>query len=285
VLKLTAHIIGLEIELLSQVEANEKKMYNLIGISYLVVLLLACISGSYLFYMIDDHLFSIILGGFVFLFLFGAIFRVLLVTNRDSILDSYTSTSKLLQYLPSMSGILRFLIAGIFALVLAFPLASAINHKMVMRISKEKIVEVKQQVNGQVQLMSINDLNEDLKHTHFPLTVFKELINSRKIVPWLILVLLLVYAQQFLLSRVRRGKTFLYQSLAKEKYVSLVSNDYFQTLNYGFSSAEKKFGVDLSKEKLELDMDDMFPPFKVIPNSIKWDYKKDEELIKKTLGL
>lgn len=284
-LKLSAHIIGLELELLSQVEAKEKNVYILIGASYLTVLLLAAISGSYLFYLIDDHIFSRILGAFVFIFLFGAIFRVLLVTNRDSILDTHTSTWKIRRFLPSMSGLLRFIIGLIFAIVLAFPLASAMNHKLVMRISEEKIVEVEGQMNDKMELLSMTSLEADLKHTHFPLTVFIELIESKKITPWLILVFSLITYQQLLLRRARKGKTFLYQSMAKQVYVEMISNDYLETITNGFNLAEKRFKVDLTKERSELDGDDMLPPFKVIPNPQKWNYVKDEELVKKSLGL
>jgi len=238
--------------------------------------------------MIDDHLLSIILGGIVFLFVFSAIFRVLLITNRDSILDTYTSTSKLVNRLPTMSGLLRLVIACIFSLVLAFPVASAANHKMVMRISNEKTTEIKGTMNGQVELLSMASLKEDLAHTHFPLTVFEELISTRKVIPWLILVLGIVLTQQFMLNRARRGKSFLYQSLAKEMYVDIVSNDYRETIEYGFALAQQKFNADLTKERADLDRDDMYPPFKVIPTTLEQDYldyDKNEETIKKALGL
>lgn len=287
-LKLTSNIIGLELELLQGVDAREKNVYNSISILYLAILLLAVIAGAYLFYMIDDHLLSIILGGIVFLFVFSAIFRVLLITNRDSILDTYTSTSKLVNRLPTMSGILRFVISCIFSLVLTFPLASAANHKMVMRISNEKTTEIKGAMNSQNELLSMASLKEDLAHTHFPLTVFEELISTRKVIPWLILVLGVVLTQQFILNRARRGKSFLYQSLAKEKYVGIVSNDYHETIEYGFSLAQQKFNADLTKERADLDRDDMYPPFKVIPATLEQDYldyDKNEETIKKALGL
>ena len=287
-LKLTSHIIGLELELLQGVDAKEKNIYNLICILYLSILLLATLAGAYLFYMIDDHLFSIILGGVVFVFLFSAIFRVILITNRDSILDTHTSISKIRNRLPSMSGLLRFVIACIFAVILAFPIASAANHKMVIRISKEKTAEIKGAMNGQVELLSMASLKEDLKHTHFPLTVFEELISNGKVIPWLILVLGIVLTQQFMLNRARRGKSFLYQSLAKEKYVGIVSNDYRETIEYGFVLAQQKFDADLSKERADLDRDDMYPPFKVIPSTLEQDYleyDKNEETIKNALGL
>lgn len=287
-LKITSHIIGLELELLQGVDAKEKSIYNLICILYLSILLLATLAGAYLFYMIDDHLFSIILGGIVFLFLFSAIFRVLLITNRDSILDTYTSTSKIRNRLPTMSGLLRFVIACIFSLILAFPIASAANHKMVMRISKEKTAEIKGAMSGHTQLLSMASLKEDLKHTHFPLTVFEELTATKKVFPWLILVLVVVFTQQIMLNRARKGKSFLYQSLAKEKYLGIVSNDYRETIEHGFTLAQQKFNVDLSKERADLDRDDMYPPFKVIPTILEHDYldyDKNEETIKKALGL
>lgn len=287
-LKITSHIIGLEIELLQGVDAKEKGIYNLICVLYLSILLIATLAGAYLFYMIDDHLFSIILGGIVFLFLFSAIFRVLLITNRDSILDTHTSTSKLVNRLPTMSGFLRFVIACIFSLVLAFPIASAANHKMVMRISNEKTTEIKGAMNGQVELLSMASLKEDLKHTHFPLTVFEELASSKKVVPWLVMVLTIVFFQQMMLTRARRGNTFLYQSLAKEMYVDIVSNDYHETIDHGFALAQQKFNADLTKERADLDRDDMYPPFKVIPTTLEQDYldyDKNEETIKKALGL
>lgn len=287
-LKITSHIIGLEIELLQGVDAKEKSIYNLICILYLSILLLATLAGAYLFYMIDDHLFSIILGGIVFLFLFSAIFRVLLITNRDSILDTYTSTSKIRNRLPTMSGLLRFVIACIFSLILAFPIASAANHKMVMRISKEKTAAIKGAMSGHTQLLSMASLKEDLKHTHFPLTVFEELTATKKVIPWLILVLVVVLTQQIMLNRARKGNSFLYQSLAKEKYVDIVSNDYRDTIEHGFTLAQQKFNVDLSKERADLDRDDMYPPFKVIPTVLEQDYldyDKNEETIKKALGL
>lgn len=287
-LKITSHIIGLEIELLQGVDAKEKSIYNLICILYLSILLLATLAGAYLFYMIDDHLFSIILGGIVFLFLFSAIFRVLLITNRDSILDTYTSTSKIRNRLPTMSGLLRFVIACIFSLILAFPIASAANHKMVMRISKEKTAAIKGAMSGHTQLLSMASLKEDLKHTHFPLTVFEELTATKKVIPWLILVLVVVLTQQIMLNRARKGNSFLYQSLAKEKYVDIVSNDYRDTIEQGFTLAQQKFNVDLSKERADLDRDDMYPPFKVIPTILEQDYldyDKNEETIKKALGL
>ena len=251
-------------------------------------MLLATLAGAYLFYMIDDHLFSIILGGIVFLFLFSAIFRVLLITNRDSILDTYTSTSKIRNRLPTMSGLLRFVIACIFSLILAFPIASAANHKMVMRISKEKTAAIKGAMSGHTQLLSMASLKEDLKHTHFPLTVFEELTATKKVIPWLILVLVVVLTQQIMLNRARKGNSFLYQSLAKEKYVDIVSNDYRDTIEHGFTLAQQKFNVDLSKERADLDRDDMYPPFKVIPTVLEQDYldyDKNEETIKKALGL
>lgn len=287
-LKLTSNIIGLELELLQGVDAKEKSVYNTISTLYLAILLLAVIAGAYLFYMIDDHLFSIILGGMVFLFVFSAIFRVLLITNRDSILDTYTSTSKLINRLPTMSGLLRFFIGCVFSLVLAFPIASAANHKMVMRISKEKTAAIKSTMNGMTEPLSMKSLREDLKHTHFPLTVFEELTSTKKVVPWLILVLGIVLTQQMMLNRARRGKTFLYQSLAKEKYVGIVSNDYRETIEYGFALAQQKFNADISKERADLDRDDMYPPFKVIPTTLEQDYldyDKNEETIKKALGL
>ena len=287
-LKLTSNIIGLELELLQGVDAREKSVYNSISILYLAILLLAVIAGAYLFYMIDDHLLSIILGGIVFLFVFSAIFRVLLITNRDSILDTYTSTSKLINRFPTMSGLLRFVIACLFSLVLAFPMASAANHKMVLRISKEKTTEINGALNVQVKLLSMESLKDDVKHTHFPLTVFEELISTRKVIPWLILVLGIVLTQQFMLNRARRGKTFLYQSLAKEKYVGIVSNDYRETIDHGFALAQQKFNADLTKERADLDRDDMYPPFKVIPTTLEQDYldyDKNEETIKKALGL
>jgi hypothetical protein len=287
-LKLTSHIIGLELELLQGVDAKEKNIYNLICILYLSILLLATLAGAYLFYMIDDHLFSIILGGVVFVFLFSAIFRVILITNRDSILDTHTSISKIRNRLPSMSGLLRFVIACIFAVILAFPIASAANHKMVIRISKEKTAEIKGAMNGQVELLSMASLKEDLKHTHFPLTVFEELTSTKKIIPWLMLILVVILTQQTLLARARRGKAFLYQSLAKEKYVRIVSKDYRETIEHGFALAQQKFNADLSKEIADLDRDDMYPPFKVIPNTLEQDYldyDKKEETTKKALGL
>ena len=287
-LKFASHIIGLELELLDRVSAKEKNIYTLISIMYLVILLMAALAGAYLFYMIDDHLLSIILGGVVFLFLFSAIFRVILITNRDSILDTYTSTSKIRKRLPTMSGLLRFIIGCVFSVVLAFPIASAANHKMVMRISKEKMAEIKGAVSGQAQLLSMASLKEDLKHTHFPLTVFEELASSKKVVPWLVIVLGLVLFQQITLNKARKDKTFLYQSLAKEKYVDIVSKDYQETIEHAFNYAQQKFNADLTEEKAVLDQDDMFPPFKAIPNILEQDYldyDKEEELVKKSLGL
>ena len=284
-LKLTSQIIGLELHLLSQVTEKEKKVYKKIGVTYLVILGLAAIAGTYLFYMIDDHWFSMILGCLIFLFLFGAIFRVILVTNRDSILDSHGYKSKLRRLLPTMSGVLRLIIGGIFALVLAFPLASAVNHNLVMRISEEKIKEVKNEVNGSAKVIAIVDLEEDIKHTHFPLTVFIALVESNRILPWLILTFLVIIYQQMLLGKARNGKGFIYQAMAKQEYVELIREDYRLTLEHGFSFAENKFKVDLSKERDELDNDDMYPPLKVIPFPTQWEYKEDENLVKKVLDV
>jgi hypothetical protein len=159
---------------------------------------------------------------------------------------------------------------------------------MVMRISNEKTSEIKSAMTGQVQLHSMASLKEDLKHTHFPLTVFEELASSKKVVPWLVMVLAVVFFQQMMLHKARHGSTYLYQSLAKEKYVLLVSKDYQETIQHGFAVAEQKFNTNLNKEKADLDKDDMYPPFKVIPNILEQDYleyDKDEGLVKKALGL
>jgi hypothetical protein len=284
-LKLTSRIIGLEFDLLALVGASEKKVYNAISISYIIVLMLAAISGSYLFYMIDDLWFSIGLGFFVFLFLFGAIFRVILVTNRDSVLDSNSSQSKLRKLLPTSSSLLRLLIGSIFALVLAFPLAAAVNHKLVLRISEAKMSEVKSKVESNAQIISIDSLYEDIKHTHFPLAVFDELVESGKIIPWIILVYGIVVYQQILLGRARNRKGFIYQALARQHYIEIIVQDYHETLEYGFSYAEKKYGVNLSKEREILDLDDFYPPFKVIPSPVASEHKEDEILLKKILGI
>lgn len=251
----------------------------------MIVLMLAAISGSYLFYMIDDHWYSIGLGCIVFVFLFGAIFRVILVTNRDSVLDSNSSRSKHRKLLPTSSSFLRLLIGSIFALVLAFPLAASMNHKSVLRISEAKMSEVKSKVVAKTQIFSINNLEEDIKHTHFPLAVFNELVDSGKVIPWIILVYGVIVYQQILLGRARNRKGFIYQVLARQQYIEIIGQDYQETLEYGFSFAEKKYGVDLSKEREIVDLDDLYPPFKVIPSPVASDYKEDENLLKKILGI
>jgi hypothetical protein len=177
------------------------------------------------------------------------------------------------------------LIGSIFALVLAFPLAAAVNHKLVLRISEAKMSEVKSKVAANAQIISIDNLDEDIKHTHFPLAVFNELVESGKIIPWIILVYGVIVYQQILLGRARNRKGFIYQALARQHYIELIGQDYHDTLEYGFSFAEKKYGVNLSKEREIVDLDDLYPPFKVIPSPVTSEYKEDENLLKKILGI
>jgi hypothetical protein len=99
------------------------------------------------------------------------------------------------------------------------------NPSVVEEISIQKSKELELKINSGEELLVLENIEEDLKYTHFPLATFEELLNTGRVFPWLFMVLILFLFQQILLSIARNSTTLNYQNLAAAKYLELSSND------------------------------------------------------------
>lgn len=284
-LKITSKIIGLEFELFQELGENEKLVYRLVGVIYLITLGLAAFAGSFLFYLIDSHFFSILLGGLIYLFIVGSTFRVLLSTNRKSIVEVGVVTQAWKKFIPSFSGMIRLYIIFIFSVIISFPLAAGMNFSVVERISEAKTQEIEQEIKSGVELLVLENIEDDIEYTHFPLSTFEELANTGRIYPWLILVFGLLLFQQVLIILARNSTAFMYQHLATQNYKDLAVNSYFQIVVSGLDKAESKYKVDLSEYRAQLLKNGIAaPPISELEQQ-QLVYLKDEEKVRNLLQL
>lgn len=275
--------MGLEFELFQELGGKERLVYKLIGITFFISLSLALLSGGYFFYLVDDHLLSIFLGGVLFLFICGSTLRVLLSTNRKSMLEVGVVTKKWKRFLPSLSGIIRLYIVLIFSLILAFPLASFMNPSIVEEVYNSKSEEIEKKINSGAQLLVLSNVESDLEFTHFPLATFERLVETGGIYPWFLLVFLLLFFQQVLLSIARNTDSFVYQDLATKRYLELSSQNYDSTLRLAFATAESKFKVDLSEHRNHLERKGIVTYSNLQSEKSQVVYLKDEEKVRKLL--
>lgn len=275
----------MELELFQQLGQKEKLVYKLIGIIYLITLGLAAFSGAFLFYLIDSHFFSVLLGGLIYLFIVGATFRVLLSTNRKSIVEVGVVTKAWKKFIPSLSGLIRLYIIFIFSVIISFPLASGMNPSLVERISSSKTKEIENKINSGEELLVLENIEEKIEYTHFPLTTFQELVYTERIFPWLGLVFGLLFFQQILIIVARNSSVFTYQNLARQNYLDLVSQNYFSLVESGIYKAESKYKLDLSEYRAQMVKKGIVTPPN--PESEKQHpvYLKDEEKVRNLLQI
>jgi hypothetical protein len=284
-LNISSKIVGLEFELFQELGGKERLVYKLIGLTFLISLFLAALSGGYFFYLVDDHLLSIILGGGLFLFICGSTFRVLLSTNRKSMLEVGVVTKRWNKFLPSLSGLVRLYIVLIFSLITAFPLASFMNPSIVEDVYSSKLNEIEKKINSGAELLVLSNVESDLEFTHFPLATFERLIETGKIYPWFLLIFLLLFFQQVLLSVARNTDSFFYQDLATKRYLELSYRNYDLTLELAFAMAESKFKVDLSEHRDHLEKKGIVTYSDLQSEKSQMVYLKDEEKVKTLLQI
>ncbi len=282
-LNITSKIIGLELELFQELGEKEKLVYRLIGITFLITLVLASFSGGYFFYLIDSHFFSVSMGVLVYLFIVGSTFRVLLSTNRKSMQEVGLITKTWKKFLPSLGGIIRLYIVLVFSAIISFPLAAGMNPSVVEEISIQKSKELELKINSGEELLVLENIEEDLKYTHFPLATFEELLNTGRVFPWLFMVLILFLFQQILLSIARNSTTLNYQNLAAAKYLELSTQNYVAAITSGFNTASSKYKVDLAEYRDYLLAKGISKPAIPEEKNLQQVYLKDEEEVKKLL--
>lgn len=282
-LRLAVEIIGLEKGLLERVSAAEKGVYKKIVICYLSILLMATIAGAYLFYLINDHLAMILIGGLLFLGLYGSIFRVLIISDRTGLVDYHEGRSSLQRWTPSLSAILRLFFCGVFALLLSFPVTAALHPSVVKRVQEEKRETLLQLQRDGVQQLVSSDMVEDARHTHFPLAILEHLIASGQWFHGLPLVALPMLLMLFYLAQAQNKKSFEYEDLWMQQLALRVHHDYERTVDESIQRAEDRFDADLSFEREHLRSADMYPPYRIIPFPLSKEYIRDEETVRKEL--
>ena len=282
-LNITSKIIGLELELFQELGEKEKLVYRLIGITFFITLVLAAFSGGYFFYLIDSHFFSISMGVLVYVFIVGSTFRVLLSTNRKSLQEVGLITKTWKKFLPSLGALIRLYIVLVFSAIISFPLAAGMNPSVVEKISIQKSKELELKINSGVELLVLENIEEDIKYTHFPLATFEELINTGRVFPWLFLVFMLFLFQQILLSITRNSNTLTYQNLAALKYLELSTQNYVAAITSGFNKASSKYKVDLAEYRDYLLAKGIPKPAIPEEKNLQQVYLKDEEEVKKIL--
>ena len=284
-LKITSKIIGLELELFQELGEKEKLVYKLIGVIYLVTLVLAAYAGAFLFYLIDSHFFSIFLGGFIYLFIVGSTFRVLLSTNRKSIVEIGVVTKTWKKFIPSFSSLIRLYIIFIFSGIITFPLAAGMNPSIVERISSTKAEEIEKKINSGVELLVLENIGEEIEYTHFPLSTFEELVNKGRIYPWFILVFGLLLFQQILIIVARNSTAFTYQTLVTQNYKDLAAKNYFLIVGTGLDKAESKYTVDISEYRAQFLKKGIAAPVNSELAQEQLVFLKDEEKVRNLLQL
>jgi hypothetical protein len=282
-LNITSKIIGLELELFHELGEKEKLVYRLIGITFLITVVLASFSGGYFFYLIDSHFFSVSMGVLVYVFIVGSTFRVLLSTNRKSLQEVGLITKTWKKFIPSLGGLIRLYIVLVFSAIISFPLAAGMNPSVVEKISIQKSKELESKINSGVELLVLENIEEDLKYTHFPLATFEELINTGRVFPWLFLVFILFLFQQILLSVARNSTNLTYQNLAAAKYLELSTQNYVAAITSGFNSASSKYKVDLAEYRDYFLAKGISKPAIPEEKNLQQVYLKDEEEVKKLL--
>jgi Domain of unknown function (DUF4407) len=151
-------IAGADADLLEQSHASDRMKYSVIGISVLLTTVAAILSGSYAFHTIfKNSIISLILGIFWGLFIFNMDRLILLTTHKE----------KKIRWQQICTGISRFMVAFLIAVVIAKPLELKFFEETILaEIAQENVrVLEKTSSQGMPEIGKLEAGNQSLEKT------------------------------------------------------------------------------------------------------------------------
>jgi hypothetical protein len=194
-------VLGIDSEGLASCSSTEALLYRAVGGGYWLFRIICCFSGGVSFYLIDDRAFSVLFGAFLYLFLFGALYRMVLLSVRRP--PRLFERSRFVRMLPDLGSLIRLVVPGVLVFVLSLPIAGALQSEIVDSVSRRKRLEL--------EALSETPESKSTLHSHYPVAVYSELLRSEH--TWFVLssVFLLVFGPILLLLVLKHHSGFTFQ--------------------------------------------------------------------------
>jgi hypothetical protein len=258
------NVLGIDTQIFDQVSPLEKNAYRMATNVFLVVLGISLLANGYMGLM----LYSSWIAALVFALIFGcihfSILRIALITllskplaaeeiapvatlsQPSAMITRWNALKKMTNRL-RLSSLFRVLFVGLIALTISFPFCSLLMLPKTLAIEESHRLEL-------IQANADNKfaLNE-IKQTHFPFHVFKELLPETGFEILLCISVCLVFAPLVLVARLRYHSKFEYLEKARQEMLKLVAIDYDETLEQCQYSLNRDFPSN-RKELKELSI-------------------------------
>jgi len=270
------NVLGIDTRIFDQVSLLEKNAYRMATNVFLVVLGISLLANGYMGLM----LYSSWIAALVFALFFGciqfSILRIALITllskplaaeeiapvatlsQPSAVITRWNALKKMTNRL-RLSSLFRVLFVGLIALTISFPFCS------LLMLPKALVIEE----SHRTELIKANMSNmNEIRHTHFPFHVFKELLPETGFEILLCISVCLVFAPLVLVARLRYHSKFEYLEKARQEMLKLVAIDYDETLEQCQYSLNKDFPSN-TKELKELSIYADAPINSVFKNETK----------------
>jgi hypothetical protein len=255
------NVLGLDTRIFDQVSVLEKNAYRTATISFLVVVGVSLLANGYMGLMLYSSWISAVVFAFFFGFIQFSILRIALITLLSKPLAAEEIAPVTAAIQPSvalarwnalkgmtkrlrLSALFRVLFVGLIALTISFPFCSLLMLPKALAIEKSHRLElIEANANNKFAL-------NEIKQTHFPFHVFKELLPEPAFEILLCFSVCLVFAPLVLVSRLRYHSKFEYLEKARQEMLKLVAIDYDETLEQCQYALNKNFpsnGKDLKE--------------------------------------
>ena len=237
-------VLGLELSELEKCGALERSLYHFVGLGFWTFLLLASISGAVNLYYIDDRWITIVVGAVIFPVLLGFLYRVLLLSIKRP--PRFTQKRWTVKWLPDVGSFVRIAIVLVLTLLIAMPISGILQYERVERIAEDKRDELRrltQSDNSTISFAaSIQSDMEASEHTHYPVAVYSDLLQTSLTRFLIFLIGSIVFLPVALLLALKFLPKFTYQDALNER-LEIDARQEFQKLETLMDGEFAKYGA------------------------------------------
>lgn len=266
--------LGLNPEILDQVEPKEKSSYRMVTWLFLIVVLVCFISNSYFGFLLLRTWWSALLIGLLMGFIHFSVLRISLITLLTKPLVEQTAKAynaenpnpnptelpaakrfasnlkknivNCFSFITSFlkpSNLLRFAIVGLVALTISVPISTLPFHGRAMEIEtnyRNNLVKDVQATKPYQSKQLLSSISIDkIEEGHFPFVVIRTLIQSSFFRFLIVLFSFLIFSPVLILSFLRYDKDFRYPELMRLNSKEQIAFDYQKTVEVSQVFLEK----------------------------------------------
>jgi hypothetical protein len=232
---------------LSQTSPSEKNLYKLSGIILGICLLLIFISDAYAGYLYSGTIWGVITSAIIIGFIHYSVYRLslLTLTTRPFVekeVDSNKLKKTIKRFIPTLSGLLRWVFTGFIAIAVSFPASTLLHHKQAMDFQDYHRIELLKDIPPTSKAF------QDIKTGNFPFLVFESLLNYSSFRMSVLFFTLVLFLPLFLLSRLRNKEIYQYTRILRDIQKEEILFNYHTTIKDSQRFLDKEFATSLNLE-------------------------------------